>query len=717
MALRDSDPAEVGGYRIEDRLGSGGMGVVYLARSASGRRLALKLVHGQYADDDEFRTRFRREVAAARQVSGAFTAPVVDADADAPRPWMATLYIPGEDLGTHVRRHGPLPPDRLRELAAGLAEALRDIHRAGVVHRDLKPANVMLAEDGPRVIDFGISRAAESAAADALTQTGRVMGTPPFMSPEQFTSPHEVGPATDIFSLGAVLVHAATRRGPFDSPSPWETATKVVEGTPDLTGVPADLLPFVRLCLAKHPKDRPTPGELLHLLREGSLPDPGPDAGTRHAEPPRPRRRRRTVWLVSAAAALVLAAAGSLVALRLAGDATAGARADLPPGWRPWQAHETDKQTSAGAAFPSCAALDGGLICAGDGLKAVRFSLATGKVEWTRVAADHPDPNSGGGTLPAAGLLGTRGHDVYTTADSSPKGAQDPSYALQAVDARTGKVHWSRPVGDIEPSLGDGTVAMTADGPLVVGADGKSYSLLDPATGKPRWKHSMPAQHSMSADSNCEIQAARGRGYLLCVGSKGRRTTVSQLDPANGDPRWATSLEGALTLAGQAGAGRLVLLQAPGVPDDPEADTASPYRRLTLLDLTHHAPHIVPLTSTVPADATATLAGGTVYFTLNSGEVRAVDPTTGITRWRIHSSVERPGPPAVTATRVFVVSPGGRLAALDRRTGRELHNIPGRDDRTDPIFVYSGSTPLPHGDALYVPYGVRSVYTVDTRKL
>ncbi|MFF8013400.1 PQQ-binding-like beta-propeller repeat protein [Streptomyces sp. NPDC007929] len=285
MALRDSDPAEVGGYRIEDRLGSGGMGVVYLARSASGRRLAIKVVHSQYADDDEFRTRFRREVAAARQVSGAFTAPVVDADADAAHPWMATLYIPGADLGTHVREHGPLPLPRLRGLAAGLAEALRDIHRAGVVHRDLKPANVMLAEDGPRVIDFGISRAAEFAASDVLTQTGRVMGTPPFMSPEQFASPQDVGPAADMFSLGSVLTYAATCRGPFDSPSPYETALRVVEGEPDLTGVPDELLPFVRLCLEKHQKSRPAADELFTLLREGGTPGPSP---ARAAHPVRP---------------------------------------------------------------------------------------------------------------------------------------------------------------------------------------------------------------------------------------------------------------------------------------------------------------------------------------------------------------------------------------------------------------------------------------------
>ncbi|WP_369195652.1 protein kinase domain-containing protein [Streptomyces djakartensis] len=300
MALRDSDPAEVGGYRIEDRLGSGGMGVVYLARSASGRRLAVKVVHGQYADDDEFRARFRREVAAARRVSGAFTAPVVDAGADAPRPWMATLYIPGADLGTHVRTRGPLPLPRLRELAAGLAEALRDIHRAGVVHRDLKPANVMLAEDGPRVIDFGISRAAEAAASDALTQTGRVMGTPPFMSPEQFASPQDVAPAADIFSLGSVLTYAATGRGPFDSPSAYETALKVVEGEPDLTGVPEELLPCLRLCLDKDRLVRPAADELFTLLREAPAAPAGhPRPTTAPVRPwpgPRPTEPSGTAW-------------------------------------------------------------------------------------------------------------------------------------------------------------------------------------------------------------------------------------------------------------------------------------------------------------------------------------------------------------------------------------------------------------------------------------
>lgn len=706
MALRDSDPAEVGGYRIEDRLGSGGMGVVYLARSASGRRLAVKVVHGQYADDDEFRTRFRREVAAARRVSGAFTAPVVDADADAPRPWMATLYIPAEDLGTHVRRHGPLPLPRLRELAAGLAEALRDIHRAGVVHRDLKPANVMLAEDGPRVIDFGISRAAE-ATADVLTQTGRVMGTPPFMSPEQFSAPHDVGPAADIFSLGAVVVYAATRRGPFDSPSPYETATRVVEGEPELDGVPADLLPFVRLCLEKHPKSRPTPDDLLRLLRDGRLPDPPPQPAREDTAPRGPRGSRRRRRAVAAAGALVLVAASAVTALWLRGDG-AGTRGELPAGWRAWQAKDLDKTTSPSAAFPSCTALDGGLICAGDSIKAVRFSLATGKVAWSHPVADHPDPNGSSGSIPDSGVFGTHGHDVYVVADTKARSADVGDYVFQALDARTGKVRWNMPVGDHELSAVDGSTAVTADGPVITyGPEGRTYSLLDPRTGRPRWKRTMPAEDT------CEVRAAAGRGYLLCADPKGKHTRITEIAPADGRARWTATVEGALTLAGRS-AGRLVLLRSPSAPDDASGPA---YRRLTLLDEGDHSPHVVPLARAVPSGSTPTLVRGTLYFTLNSGEVRAVAPVTGSTLWDTHSSVERPGPPAVSDAYVFVVSPGGRLAALDRRTGRELHSLPGRDARTDPVFVYEGSTPLVHGDALYVPYGIRAVYSVDIRHL
>ncbi|QIY56951.1 PQQ-binding-like beta-propeller repeat protein [Streptomyces sp. RPA4-5] len=257
-------PEYAGQYRLEARLGSGGMGVVHLARSSSGLVLAVKVIHAEFAQDPEFRGRFRQEVAAARRVSGAFTAPVVDADPAAERPWMATLHIPGPTLSDHVKRNGPLAVDEVRRLASGLAEALRDIHRAGVVHRDLKPGNVLLAADGPKVIDFGISRPSDS---EMRTETGKLIGTPPFMAPEQFQRPREVGPAADVFALGSVLVHAATGRGPFDSESPYLVAYQVVHDEADLAGVPAELVPLVESCLAKDPADRPTPDALMQLLR------------------------------------------------------------------------------------------------------------------------------------------------------------------------------------------------------------------------------------------------------------------------------------------------------------------------------------------------------------------------------------------------------------------------------------------------------------------
>ncbi|MBI0299529.1 PQQ-binding-like beta-propeller repeat protein [Streptomyces sp. PRKS01-29] len=265
------DPEYAGQYQLEARLGSGGMGVVHLARSPSGRRLAVKVVHAELAEDPEFRARFRQEVAAARRVSGAFTAPVVDADPEGPRPWMATLYIPGPTLAEHVKRSGPLPPGESVRLAAGLAEALRDIHRAGVVHRDLKPSNVLLAADGPKVIDFGISRPSDS---ELRTETGKLIGTPPFMAPEQFQRPRAVGPAADVFALGSVLVHAATGRGPFESESPYIVAYQVVHDEADLAGVPDELLPLVQRCLAKNPEERPTPDALMTVLRAVGGPQP-----------------------------------------------------------------------------------------------------------------------------------------------------------------------------------------------------------------------------------------------------------------------------------------------------------------------------------------------------------------------------------------------------------------------------------------------------------
>jgi len=232
--LRSSDPASVGPYRLLGRLGAGGMGQVYLGRSPGGRLVAIKVIRPEVAEDGEFRARFAREVAAARNVSAIFTAAVIDADPDAETPWMATVYVPGPSLADAVQSQGPLPVRSVLALTAGLAEGLQAIHAAGLVHRDLKPSNVLLAEDGPRVIDFGISRARERS---TLTQTGAVMGTPGFLSPEQAMG-QAVGPASDVFSLGAVLAFAAMGAGPFGTGPAPTLMFRVVHEPADLSRVP-----------------------------------------------------------------------------------------------------------------------------------------------------------------------------------------------------------------------------------------------------------------------------------------------------------------------------------------------------------------------------------------------------------------------------------------------------------------------------------------------
>jgi WD40 repeat protein len=282
--LRNGDPAQVGPYRILGRLGAGGMGRVYLGRSAGGRLVAVKVIKDELAADLEFRARFRQEVAGARLVSGLFTAPVVDADLDGPVPWLATGYVEGPSLAGAVASHGPLPADSVLALAAALAEGLAAIHAAEVVHRDLKPSNVLLAPDGPRIIDFGIARAAE---ATALTQTGLVLGSPGFMSPEQAEG-SEVGPPSDVFSLGAVLTFAATGSGPFGTGYVTALMYRVVHNAPDLEKVPGRVRDVIRRCLDKDPARRPTPAGLLAELGAANLAAdwlPDPFTRARHAAP------------------------------------------------------------------------------------------------------------------------------------------------------------------------------------------------------------------------------------------------------------------------------------------------------------------------------------------------------------------------------------------------------------------------------------------------
>ncbi|WP_156727581.1 serine/threonine-protein kinase [Streptomyces apocyni] len=330
--LQADDPPQVAGYRLAARVGAGGMGRVYLSHTQGGRPVAIKVVRAELADDPDFRRRFRREVEAARRVRGAYTAELIDADADGVPPWLTTLYVPGPSLAEAVARRGPLPVPAVLWLMAGVAEALQAIHGAGIVHRDLKPSNVLLAADGPRVIDFGIALASD---VTSHTATGAAVGTPSFMAPEQ-ASAGEITAATDVFALGQTAAFAALGKPLYGDGSAVGVLYRIVHSTPDLSPLAAELRPLIARCLASDPAERATLAEVVEWCRqrlgrdadagagpavwrevagpEVTVPPPVPDPIPVHTLPlvarPRPeapeapearRKRRRRTALVTGA--------------------------------------------------------------------------------------------------------------------------------------------------------------------------------------------------------------------------------------------------------------------------------------------------------------------------------------------------------------------------------------------------------------------------------
>jgi serine/threonine kinase PknH len=261
--LEDGDPRVVGGYRLVARLGSGGMGRVYLSRTPGGRAVAVKVIRPELAENAEFRQRFRAEVAAASRVHGLYTAPVVDSDTEGSTPWCATAYVPGPSLADAVRDHGPLPVDTVLRLIAGVAEALQAVHREGIVHRDLKPSNVLLAADGPRVIDFGVARAAD---ATSLTQSGTALGTVAYMAPEQALG-GEAAASADVFALGQTAVFAATGGAAFGDGDAHAVLYRVVHEQPDLSHVPEEIRELVARCLRKPAAERPSVEEVIRSVQ------------------------------------------------------------------------------------------------------------------------------------------------------------------------------------------------------------------------------------------------------------------------------------------------------------------------------------------------------------------------------------------------------------------------------------------------------------------
>ncbi|MFE3743227.1 protein kinase [Streptomyces sp. NPDC059134] len=706
-------PDYAGRYLLESTLGSGGMGEVHLATSASGLRLAVKVIHAGHASDPEFRARFQQEVAAARRVSGAFTAPVVDADPEAPRPWMATLFIDGPTLSERVKRSGPLDARELTRLGAGLAEGLRDIHRAGVVHRDLKPSNVLLAADGPKVIDFGISRPADS---DLRTETGKLIGTPPFMAPEQFQRPREVGPAADVFAMGAVLVHAATGRGPFDSDSPYIVAYQVVHDEPDLKGVPERMVPLISRCLAKDPAERPTPDEVMGALRAAD-PAPGgvPEAGrpgTYDLRGPYGARALVPAQRGPVSAETAGSGAGSVPTNHARGSATVpSAPSDrapsahvpsdhVPPGRAPSSAPPAAGRSPRRRARTAVAVAVALLAVAGAGFLGVR-TLDTP----TRASAQEPRSPAfrPWDTTPAAGA-GARRAPVCA-ADATGVYCSGPGVTAVRLDPVDGRTEWSvkaarderADTGDegAAPVLSGGLLHVVAGGSGTGGSGGgKRLAALDPASGTERWSVSISSYATVrhSGDSVLLVAydgrvrsldsatgearwtkrlgatgtvwtAADGGGGALFAATPtadGTATEVRSIDPATGAVRWERRLAGALSPAGATG-GALFLLAT-----DVDGFTSAVVR----LDASSRTVRRVPLAATVD-QAQATVLGDTVYVVGYAGSLLAVDmgrEGAGV-RWRLETSVARASRPAATGGRVFLSAGDGRLLAVDAGRG------------------------------------------------
>ncbi|GHI82774.1 hypothetical protein Sxan_01380 [Streptomyces xanthophaeus] len=546
MTLRDGDPRAIGGYALIARLGSGGMGTVYSGRAASGRLVAVKLVHQQFADDPEFRTRFRQEVAAARRVSGAFTAAVVDADPDAERPWMATQLVPGRTLGARVKAEGPLRGNALRVLALGLVEALRELHTTGVIHRDLKPDNVMLTDDGPRVIDFGISRAAGQ---QTLTSTGQILGTPPYMSPEQLSAPARVRASSDVFSLGSVLVFAATGRGPFDADSHYMTAYRVVSEAPDLGALADPLRAVVGACLAKEAGARPGPDELLAALaqipaadwqtplREGgdqggdqggrrggdtagpSGPDSGswPGAGASTAE--HPAEPAPEGDLASGSAGSRASGRGGLLTRRSGpptgevGDASAARRR------RPRR-----RVLLAGALAVS--------LLAGGGVYLRFFQADDGPGEGAKAprssAAPSGNPDGAGRTPGGPSVTGTLAPYLATDGGSA---AGSRAYADTPARRPAGWRAWNSEENKGSCAYADSSLVCTAPGPK--GSTGDVLSRFDAATGEMLWGQLLEDFVEGQAPLVAPGPVA-GTHTVIVLGRKG----FTALDLADGAPRW-----------------------------------------------------------------------------------------------------------------------------------------------------------------------------------
>lgn len=717
--LTQHDPRRIGPFEVLGRLGAGGMGLVYLARSASGRRVAIKTVRTELAEDQLFRVRFTREVEAARAVSGFYTAAVVDADPRAAVPWLATAYVPAPSLEEIVHECGPMPAQAVRWLAAGIAEALQSIHGAGLVHRDLKPSNVLVVEDGPRVIDFGIASGVSNT---RLTMTNVAVGTPAYMSPEQAKDSRSVKGASDVFSLGSTLVFAATGHPPYHGANPVETVFMLLREGPNLEGLPDELRPLIDACMTMDATQRPTPADLQAQLAP-HLFEGGDESGTASAWLPEhavamieARRAGHRNAAAAAAAAAVPKPAGSG---RPGGSAPARAPghgsghgsgpASGPATHRrqrggadPWTDPRTGQAVPQRPEHPPMAPsgvpvrLGGSPVPIGPGPQAstsapaahaVAADSATG---WIRppggsVAAPAPVASvPGPGPSPDSGRWRPWRFRMSNEVWGTPTVAGDllyvTSFEVHALDVASGRrqfktrdVAWSMAVSDGR----------------IHASDGPSLYALDATDGSERWRLSTDAWvYALRADRGTVVTATRGGGVQAWESSGGHK--LWELSGAQSDFETVEAApvlhDGTVYVWQDA---RLRALDARSGRESwsyPVGDAASCGN--------------VPVRVAPAPDGNVYVAAGT--------RVISIDRASGRVRWHFEAPAVFLAPPAfapgaaVTGGGVYLADYLGTVYALDAATGKDRWRIATESRQSaDPVVVAAGNVHLAAGSAVY----------------
>ncbi|MEU8892232.1 PQQ-binding-like beta-propeller repeat protein [Streptomyces sp. NPDC048442] len=705
--LTQHDPRRIGPFEVLGRLGAGGMGLVYLARSASGRRVAIKTVRTELAEDQLFRVRFTREVEAARAVSGFYTAAVVDADPRAAVPWLATAYVPAPSLEEIVNECGPMPANAVRWLAAGIAEALQSIHGAGLVHRDLKPSNVLVVEDGPRVIDFGIASGVSNT---RLTMTNVAVGTPAYMSPEQARDSRSVTGASDVFSLGSTLVFAATGHAPFHGANPVETVFMLLREGADLDGLPDELRPLIDSCMGMEAALRPSPADLQAQLAPHLFSSGGDDSGTASA------------WLPTRATAMIEQRRGGgrtvpPAVVQPRRDPSPPPRPQSPPPYPPPRGDRGADPRTGQASPPPPSYADGPVRLAGakvpigpgprvaDGHGAAAAAAvaeaagpATGWVRPPGGAALNGVPSPPGAVAPqppaAVPLQPSDGpsptgwrpwrfrmsNDVWGTPAVAGDLVYVTSFEVHALDVASGRRQFK---------TRDVAWAMAVSGGRIHASDGPTLYALDAADGTERWRLQTDAWvYSLKAARGTVVTGTRGGG-------------VQAWEASNGQKLWEVT-------------GAQTDFETPEAGPDVHGDTVYVWQdaRLRALDsrsgIERWSYPVGDAASCGGAPVRVTSAeDGYVYVSAGT-RVLAIDQGSGHVRWHFEAPAVflsapafAPGP-AVTGGGVYLADYLGTVYALDASTGKDRWRIATESRQSiEPVLVVGGHVHVGSGSALY----------------